>query len=102
MRRISVWAEVTYTGNEQPGDIQKALSEIVKGSAVEVISIIDAEKYITGGNDSDDFGGKTLGDIEPLKMFQLLMKSKNTPEDRRPKMEELYEKVLHEILAEGK
>lgn len=96
----SVWAEVTYTGNEQPGDIQKALAEIVKGSAVEVISIIDAEKYITGGNDSDDFGGKTLGDIEPLKMLRRKMDSRNISGDKRGKLEELYREILSEISAE--
>ena len=101
-KKKSVWAEVTYTGEEQPGDIQKELSELVKDSAVEILSIIDAGKYQTADNYAGEFGGKTLGMIEPLKMLERLMNSKGTPKDRQEKMKELCAEILQEISAEEK
>ena len=96
----SVWAEVTYTGDTQPGDIQQELEEIVKGSAVEVISIIDKGEYISVNDDG--FGGKTLDDIDPVKMLRRKMDSMKIPEEKRTKMEELYGEILREISSEEK
>ena len=96
----SVWAEVTYTGDTQPGDIQQELEEIVKESAVEVISIIDKGEYISVNDDG--FGGKTLDDIDPVKMLRRKMDSMKIPEEKRTKMEELYGEILREISAEEK
>ena len=98
----SVWVDVTYTGNTQPIDIQERLAELVKGSKVEVLSIIDEEKYIVPGNNIDEFDGKTLDAIDPLKMFERLMQSKGTPKDKQEKMKDLYMKILQEVEAEEK
>ena len=97
-----MWSEVTYTGETQPVDIQERLSELVKDSSVEILSIIDAGNYHVPENDTGDFAGKTLGDIEPIRMFERLMKSKNTPEDKQEKMKELYREILQEVIAEEK
>ena len=101
-RNESIWAEVTYTGNVQPVDIHKSLSELVKDSAVEILSIIDAGNYHVPGNDTKDFDGKTLGDIEPMRMFERLLKSRGTPEEKHGKMKELYREILQEVRAEEK
>lgn len=95
----SVWAEVTYTGNTQPIDIQEKLTEIVRGSKVEVLSIIDAENYVLPGN-NDEFDGKTLDTIDPVKMFEHLMKTKGTPKEKHEKMKELYGEILQKVTAE--
>ena len=94
----SVWAEVTYTGTESPGNIHDRLGEIVKSCPnVEVLSVIDDGRYRTPGNDDDIFMGRTLDDIEPLKMLENIMKARKIPEGRRGKLENLCREILHEI-----
>ena len=94
----SVWAEVTYTGTEVPGNIHDRLGEIVKSCPnVEVLSVIDDGRYRTPGNDDDIFMGRTLDDIEPLKMLENIMKARKIPEGRRGKLENLCREILHEI-----
>ena len=97
----SVWAEVTYTGNTQPVNLHERLAEMVRDSAVEVLSIIDDGKYKVH-NTTDEFDGKTLDAIDPLKMFEHLMKAEGTPEEKQEKMKELYMKILQEVRAEEK
>lgn len=98
----SVWLEVIYTGDTRPADIQKELSELVKDSAVEILSIIDKMNYKIPGDGANDFDGKILSDIEPLKMFERLMTSKDVPEEKQEKMKELYGEILQEAKAEEK
>ena len=98
----SVWLEVVYTGDVRPDDIQKELSELVKDSAVEILSIIDKMNYKTDSDGANDFGGKTLSDIEPLRMFERLMESKDVPDEKQDRMKELYAEILQEAKAEEK
>ena len=98
----SVWLEVVYTGNTRPADIQKELSDLVKDSSVEILSIIDKMNYYkTPGDGANDFDGKILSDIEPLRMFERLMKSINVPEEKQDRMKELYGEILQEAKAEA-
>ena len=100
----SVWAEVTYTGEESPGNLQERLNEILESCPnVEILSVIDEMKYWIQPGGIDDFKDKTLDEIEPLKMLQRMMaNSGKIPEEKRPKMEELYREILQEVKAEEK
>lgn len=94
----SVWAEVTYTGSEKPGDIQERLAEILKDYRnVEVISVIDDGKYTADTVNTEGFGGKTLSDIDPEKILRLFMDKKKIPENDREVLTGLYREILHGI-----
>ena len=98
----SVWVEVTYTGTEAPGDINRQLTDVLNEfPSVEILSVIDEGRYLNDTIVHDGFGGKTLSDIEPEKMFALIMESKGVPDDRRERMKELYREILHNIQTGG-
>ena len=96
----SVWLEVTYSGSEQITNLQESLDKLIKPCPnLEVLSVIDEMNY---RNDSETeisagLNGRTLDDIEPVKMLQSLMKIKDTPEDKQPELERLYRQILNEI-----
>lgn len=99
----SVWAEVTYTGTEAPGNLQDKLTEILKVYPnVEVLNVIDEVRYQTDDTGDDKFRGLTLEDIEPVKMLQSIMEARKIPENMRGKLEGLYRKILNEILTGDK
>ena len=94
----SVWAEVTYTGNTQPVDIQERLSELVKDSAVEILSIKDESprKDIHGINGSPE-SRITINDMKPMEMLNLYFKECGIPEEEQKIYMPLYMEILREM-----
>ena len=94
----SVWAEVIYTGNEQPVDIQSRLSELVKDSAVEILSIKDESprNNIPGVKGRPD-SLITLNEMKPMEMLNLYFEKYGIPEEEQKIYRPLYIEILREM-----
>ena len=94
----SVWAEVTYTGKNPVGDLQERLSEIVKDSAVEILSIKDESPR----NDILNGGGRKdppveIKDMKPIAMLNLYFEEYGIPEEEQKIYRPLYIDILREM-----
>lgn len=93
-----VWVEITHTGTQTPGDFREKLEEILMGCEnIKVLEVIDKGKVSNSILKSGEFDGKTLGDIEPVKMFQMVMNNKNISPEDAEKLLELYQEILNGI-----
>ena len=93
----SVWAEVTYTGEQPAGDIQSLLEEMVKDSAVEVLSIRNESAQKVTDSNSEHETIITLNDIKPREMLNLYFKERGISEETQKIFIPLYEEILREM-----
>ena len=88
----SVWAEVTYTGDDSAPNLQENLQTFIKTAPMlEILSVHNEAKR------SDIPGtGITEGleSVSPMKMLNLLFEANNTPEDKQKIFIPLYQEIL--------
>ena len=92
----SVWAEVTYTGNTQPVNLQERLAEMVRDSAVEILSIKDESPRETGGKNTPSTP-ITIKDMKPIEMLNLYFEEYRIPQEERDIYMPLYMDILREM-----
>ena len=88
----SVWAEVTYTGDDLAPDLQANLHAFTKSAPmVEILSVHNEAKRAV----IDDTGiTDNIDSVSPMKMLDLCFKANNTPEDRQKIFIPLYQEIL--------
>lgn len=96
-RNVSVWAEVTYTGAESPGDLAGRLADITEGSLVEVLSVRNEREYESYGGGNKPGSVITIKDMKPREMLELYFEEKDIPTADREIFVELYKEILREM-----
>ena len=95
----SVWLDVSYTGTEAASNLQERVMDCAgRYPLLEVLGVHDEANLPehTGGG---EFSGRRLDDIEPEKMFELLMDSKVIAPDEREEFRIMYREIL--LMAEA-
>ena len=96
-RNVSVWAEVTYTGTESPGNLQGRLDEITEGTLVDVLSVRNEREYEIHEGEDKPAPVITIEDMKPREMLELYFAEKNIPQSDRKIFMGLYEEILSEM-----
>ncbi len=89
-----MWAEVTYTGNTQPVNLQERLAEMVRDSAVEVLSIKDESPRKSSNTPPSRI---TIKDMKPIEMLNLYFEEYKIPQEERDIYMPLYMDILREM-----
>lgn len=92
----SVWAEVTYTGRNSAGDLQERIYELVKDSAVDVLSIKDESPRTNISCNKPDYP-ITIRDMKPLEMLKRYFEENGVTEEEQEIYRPLYKEVLREL-----
>ena len=96
----SVWAEVTYTGKELPGNLHERLAEITRDTMVEVLSLNNEREYEISGESYNPASVITIEDMKPSEMLELYFEEKKIPQSDREIFMPLYEEILKEMEIE--
>ena len=95
----SIWLEITYNGEEAIGDLQEKIDEYIKNfPLIEVLSVRDESSRQNAMNSSEI--SKTLDNIEPLEMLEILFNQKDIPENQRKIFIPMYKEILQKTGAE--
>ena len=87
----SVWAEVTYTGDDVAPDLQENLQAFTKSAPmVEVLSVHNESK----NRPPIEYTPDGLENITPMKMLDLCFEANKTPEEQRDIFTPLYQEIL--------
>ncbi len=88
----SVWAEVTYTGENSAPDLQENLQAFTKNyPMVEILSVHNEAKR---GFIEDTGFTDGLESVTPMKMLDLLFEANTTPQEQQDIYTPLYQEIL--------
>ena len=96
-RNVSVWAEVTYTGADSPGDIAGRLADITRDTLVEVLSVRNERESESYGDKDKPAPVITIQDMKPREMLERYFEEKDIPPADREIFRGLYEEILREM-----
>ena len=89
---VSVWADVTYTGEEAAPDLQEKLHAFMRAfPLVEILSVYDMSKR-QGGDLPEVPDG--LDSVNPMEMLELCFKDNNVPQEQRDIFTPMYQEIL--------
>ena len=92
---VSVWADVTYTGEEAAPDLQEKLQGFMKAfPLVEILSVRDESKRQAIDTTLP------IGDIDnvkPMKMLDLCFEANNVSEEQRDIFIPMYQEILRDL-----
>ena len=87
----SVWAEVTYTGDDLAPDLQENLQAFAKSCPmVEILSVRNESK----SRPFNEPAAEGLESVSPMKMLDLCFEANNTPKDKQKIFIPLYQEIL--------
>lgn len=94
-----IWLDITYTGDEEQGDLQEKIDNFLKDfPLLEILSIRDESKK-PGGSVSENIS-KSLEEIKPLEMLEICFEKNNTPNGQREIFVPMYQEILMSLANE--
>lgn len=94
-QNVSVWCDVTYTGEGTASGLHDRIQEFTKAfPLVEVLSVHDEG---TSGVIISEGKRISLENIKPLEMLTLCYDSNKTPDDKREILTPLYKEIMHKL-----
>lgn len=94
-----VWLEITYDGAEVIGDLRERTEAVASGLPVEILRIKNTrmvEQVLSRSHVQE-----TLGDLNPMDVFQRCLAAHKVPDDQQPELMLAYQEILATLEEAG-
>ena len=95
----SIWAEVTYTGNDLFPEMSEWLDNLISGSKIEILkrqTLYNLNEYLT----SDDTN-LTLDELNPDTVFEKMLEKSKIGEDQKESLKLTYNEIIEHLNIEA-
>ena len=93
--KCSIWLEIEYTGKEIVHDLKEELEELVEGSDLRILRIIN--RQLIDRVMSPEHENETLDDLDEKDVFQRCMDVHEVPAEQQKTLMGLYEEILYKM-----
>ncbi|MDL2226373.1 exonuclease SbcCD subunit D C-terminal domain-containing protein, partial [Deltaproteobacteria bacterium OttesenSCG-928-M10] len=94
-----IWLELEYTGLEVWGDLRESLTDMVKGSPLEILRIRDRRDRsasLAGRQEAE-----TLESLDAKEVFRRLLADRQVPPEQWPELEAAYGIIVSRLFEDG-